>query len=108
MAHLRILDGYAPVVRDALPDTRSLRSLLEVLGANLAKRREVRRDVRVCMLGYMALDPLLEVVELLDEHADRARLLLGIEPVDVERRLDAGHQQHFGAGTLGDGRRPPS
>ena len=91
MADLGVLDRNAAIVSNAVPDARSIRGLLEVLIANLVQRRQVRSDFCLRVLGHVTLDPPLEPVELVDEHAERASLLLGVEPVDIERGLDAGH-----------------
>jgi len=70
-------------VSNALPDLWSVRGLLEILRTNLLKRREVRRDVGLRVLGDVAFDPSFEIVELLDALGKAGEAYLA----DVERTV---------------------
>ena len=103
VAHLVVLDGDAPIRRNALPDARrTIRADLQVLCAHLRESLDIRAQRLGHNVVQVAIDPALKRGDLALDHVHSQRLLLGVAPVDVQPRLDARREQERDAGLAAD------
>ena len=105
VAHVLVLDRYAPVFGGPLADARLIvgRVRVEVLLAQLPQRRERLGERRIVgVVAEDAFDPLFESVQLLDELSDGRGLLRRVTPLEIERGFDAGPQEQRCIRVLGD------